>query len=145
MLRFLFKSQLSDRNALPFYIALKTPVCMHGQKKNRLSRLQLQRNSFASGAVFNLYSCCTYTQVTESGRCGEMRVQGGNIHGNYNLRQICRCKWLQTRLFKKINFPTNKKNGPLLENSLNHSVDGFFFCFVSYWSNWIKSEWQKNT
>lgn len=26
MLRFLFKSQLSDRNAIPIYIALKTPV-----------------------------------------------------------------------------------------------------------------------
>lgn len=35
MLRFLFKSQLSDRNALPFYIALKTPVvCMDRKKKS---------------------------------------------------------------------------------------------------------------
>lgn len=62
MLRFLFKSQLSDRNALPFYIALKTPVCMHGQKKKQTKKtaatqeLICFRGSFQSVQLLHLYA-----------------------------------------------------------------------------------------
>lgn len=58
MLRFLFKSQLSDRNALPIYIALKTPVvCMTGKCQNRLQLHEISiafKGSFQSVHLFHV-------------------------------------------------------------------------------------------
>lgn len=139
MLRFLFKSQLSDRNALPFYIALKTPVvCM--DRKNGLSSLQLHSNSLASGAVFHLYRRCTYRQFTKSGRCGDTRVQGGNIHSNNNWRQVWRWKIIANKAILK--WISQQKKSSSVGKQLK-SFCWWLFLFVSYWSNCIKSEWQK--
>lgn len=73
---FLFKSQLSDRNALPFYIALKTPVvCMERKNNNKKkTRLQLQSNSFASGGQFS--SCTVAALVRKSLRADAVGVGG---------------------------------------------------------------------
>lgn len=46
MLRFLFKSQLSDRNAIPVYIALKTPAVCIWRKMAKYAAATWDLNSF---------------------------------------------------------------------------------------------------
>lgn len=89
---------LCDRNALPIYIALKTPVEFIWQRRGG-NRLQLYEISIAFSGQFSICTAMPFImQVTEkltlwtdkSARCLKR-------HSKYCCRQNYRCKYLQTR------------------------------------------------
>lgn len=127
MLRFLFKSQLSDRNALPIYRALKTPVVCIWRENVKIG-CSYMRSQLLARAVFDLYIYSIYDAILNADTTGRWECKVCNSTAIIILDKIVDAN-IWKHGYKKV-------GGPQLENSFKWLNS---LLYMSDCINWIKT------